>query len=179
MAKILSGKKIAMIIAFRAFQDEEYFIPKEIFETNGAEVITASDSPGTAIGTQGGDTKVDVLIGDINIDDFQAVLFIGGSGAQEYIEDEDCHGIAREAVEKDKVLGAICIAPAILARAGVLKKKKATVWSSAMDKSAIKILKVSGAIYQEEPVVVDGKIITASGPAAAEEFANKIIGLLK
>ncbi|MEA3344083.1 MAG: DJ-1/PfpI family protein, partial [Patescibacteria group bacterium] len=77
-----------------------------------------------------------------------------------------------------KLLGAICIAPAILARAGALKGKKATVWNSAMDKSAIKILESNGAIFQPEPVVVENKIITANGSHAAEEFAETIIKII-
>ena len=48
-----------------------------------------------------------------------------------------------------------------------------------MDKSAVKILKESGAIYQDNPVVVDGKIITASGPLVAKKFAEAIINTLK
>lgn len=72
-------------------------------------------------------------------------------------------------------MGAICIAPAILAKAGVLKGKKATVWSSLMDKSAVKILEKSGADYLPDSVVADGKVITATGPLAAKEFAEKII----
>jgi protease I len=57
-----------------------------------------------------------------------------------------------------------------LAKAGVLKGKKATVWSSPMDKSPIKILTQNGAIFENLDVVVDGNIITANGPQAAEEF---------
>ena len=41
--KALENKKIAMIVAFKDFRDEEYFVPKEILETAGAEVKTASN----------------------------------------------------------------------------------------------------------------------------------------
>ena len=60
MPTALEGKKIAMIIAFKDFRDAEYFVPKEIFEKAGAEVKTVSDKLGTAIGADGGDTKVDL-----------------------------------------------------------------------------------------------------------------------
>lgn len=178
MAENLQSKKIAMIIAFREFQDEEYFIPKQILEQSGIEIDTVSSSLGEAIGKLGGEAKVNVLIKDLKVADYDAVLFIGGPGAQKYIDDENCHQIAREIVETDKVLGAICIAPIILAKAGVLERKKATVWSSPMDKLGVKILRESGAVYQSEPVVIDGKIITADGPMAAKEFAEIIIILL-
>lgn len=175
----LENKKIAMIIAFREFRDEEYFIPKQTLQAAGAEIITCSASLGKAIGKFGGEANINILIKDIRVEDYDAVLFIGGSGAQEYIGDENCYRVARETVKAGKILGAICIAPAILAKAGVLEGKKSTVWSSTMDKSAVKILESSGAKYLAEPVVVDGKIVTASGPIAAKKFAEKIIEILK
>jgi len=62
-----------------------------------------------------------------------------------------------------------------LAKAGTLEGKKAAVWSSPLDKSAVKILKENGADYQKDSLVVDGKIITANGPGAAKEFGQKIV----
>jgi len=167
-----------MVIAFRDFRDEEYFIPKQTLESAGAFITTASTSSGKAIGKLGGEAEVNVLLEDLKVAGYDAVLFIGGPGAANYNEDETCQRIARETVGANKVLGAICIAPAILAKAGVLEGKKATVWSSIMDKSAVKILEEGGADFQKEPVVVDGKIVTASGPSAAKEFAQKIIEVL-
>jgi len=171
-------KKIAMIVAFREFRDEEYFIPKKMLESAGFQIVTVSDSLGTAIGKLGGDTEADLLLKDLKVDDYDAVLFIGGPGSSKYIDNETCHQIAREAVEKNKLLGAICIAPAILAKAGVLQGKKATVWSSVMDKFAVKILEQGRANYQESSVVIDGKIITASGPLAAKSFGQAVISAL-
>lgn len=172
-------KKIAMIIAFKEFRDEEYFIHKKIFELGGFKVDTISSSLGTAVGKLGGEAKVDFSLKDFSPAGYDAVLFIGGPGAQKYIDSQKCHQIAQETIENNKILGAICIAPAILARAGLLKNKKATVWSSPMDKSAVKILKEEGVFYQSDKVVVDGNIITASGPEAAKEFALKVTALLK
>jgi len=172
----LKGKKVAIIIAFKDFRDEEYFIPKEIFERAGIKVTTVSDSKGIAIGDEGGEAKVDLSAEELNPEEYDAVLFIGGPGAQKYIDDATMHKIAQETLAKGKILGAICVAPAILANAGVLKDINATVWSSNMDKSAVKILKGNGAKYVDEPVVVDGNIITANGPLAAKDFAEAVIG---
>ena len=175
MAKTLENKKIAIVIAFRDFQDEEYFIPRQILEGAGAEIKTVSTSLGQAIGKLGGEAKVDLLLDDLRVGDYNAVLFIGGPGAAKYIDDPQAHQIAKELLETDKLLGAICIAPAILAKSGVLSGKKATVWSNPMEKSAVKILKEEGANYQLDPVVIDGNIVTANGPAAAKSFAEAII----
>ncbi|MDD2913436.1 MAG: DJ-1/PfpI family protein [Candidatus Pacebacteria bacterium] len=171
-------KRIALIVAFKDFRDEEYFIPKEIFKKEKIQVKTFSDFLGKAIGKFGGEAKVDDLIDNLNVDDFDGVVFIGGPGAEKYVENERCLEIAREAEKKEKVLGAICIAPLILSSSGVLENRKATVWSSQMDKSAIKELKNSGAIYFEKSVAIDGKIVTGSMPEASELFAREIIKIL-
>lgn len=171
-------KRIAMIIAFRDFRDEEYFIPKQILESAGAKASTFSSSLGQAIGSQGGEAEVEGTLENLKTDDFDAVLFVGGGGAQKYIDNPLCHRIAKEVVGKDKIVAAICIAPAILAKAGILAGKKATVWNSSMDKSAVKFLKANGAIFQSEDVVCDGKIVTANGPLAAKKFGQVIVGIL-
>lgn len=177
--KLLQNKSIAMIIAFQDFRDEEYFIPKSIFLAEGAQVQTISIKKGEALGSYGGIINVDLTLDDLKVSDFDTVIFVGGSGAAKYIENDKCHQIAQETVSVNKVLAAICIAPAILARSGVLEDKKATVWSSELDKSAVKILKEEGADYQKAPVVQDGKIITASGPEAARKFGETIVRILK
>lgn len=176
--KTSANKKIAMIIAFQDFRDEEYFIPKNIFLQERAEVKTVSSKKGKAVGSYGGVSEVDLILEDLKVSDFDGIVFVGGSGVAKYINDNKCHQIARQAVSQGKVLGAICIAPTILARAGVLKDKKATVWQSNLDKSAVKILEEEGANYQSEPVVVDGKIITALGPGAARKFGETIVRML-
>lgn len=171
-------KKIAMLIAQQEFRDEEYLIPKSIFQQQGIEVITVSIEKGQAIGVFGGTTEADFAFSDINAGSFDGIVFVGGSGAMRDMDNKEVYGIAKEAVAQNKVLGAICISPAILANAGVLKGKKATVWASNMDKSAVKMLESGGADYQTEKVVIDGKIVTANGPEAARRFAETTAGLL-
>jgi protease I len=174
----ISEKKVAMIIAFRDFRDAEYFVPKEILEKAGAKITTVSTKLGTAIGADGGDTKVDLLLENLNPADFDAIVFIGGPGALDYLDNENSYKVVRETITQNKILGSICISPVILAKAGVLKGKRATVWSSPLDRSPVKILKENGAIYEDKDVVQDGKIITANGPGAAEEFGQKLVEAL-
>jgi protease I len=174
----LTDKKIAMIIAFKDFRDEEYFVPKEILEEAGAEVKTASNRKGIAIGADGGEVEVNLLIYEINMANFDVVVFIGGPGCLENLDNENSYRVAKETISQDKILASICISPVILAKAGALKGKKATVWSSPMDRSPVKILEGNGAIFEDKPVVVDGKIITGNGPGAAEEFGEAIVEVL-
>ena len=115
----------------------------------------------------------------MNINEFDALVFVGGPGAYAFIEDESVWQIIRQARNKGKLLAAICIAPAILAKAGVLQGKKATIWSSIMDKKSIKILQENGAEYLNKAIVQDGKIITANGPSAAKDFAETIVQMLR
>lgn len=174
----LNNKKIAMIIAFQDFRDEELFIPRSIFIGKGAEVKLVSSKKGEAVGMFGGVVKVDLLLEELKVEEFDGIIFVGGAGAVKYIEDDKVHQISREAVAQDKVIGAICIGPAILARSGILKDKEATVWSSDLDKSAVKILKEEGVKYQEKSIVIDGKIVTANGPQVARQFAEEIVTFL-
>lgn len=171
--------RVAVVIAFRDFRDIEYFIPRDILRRAGAQIVNVSSQKGIAIGADGGEVEVQLVASDFRIEDFEAVVFIGGPGMVKKLDDESFQKIAKDTVEAGKVLGAICISPVLLAKAGVLEGKKATVWSSPLDKSAVKMLKESEAVYQDEEVVVDGKIITANGPGAAKKFAEKIIEVLK
>ena len=171
-------KKIALIIVFKDFMDEEYFIPLQNFNDAGFDVVTVSTSLGTALGFYGGEAKVDILIEDLNVKEFNAVIFVGGNGSVKHLDDPNFHNIAKETVKSGKLLGAICFAPAIIAKAGILAGKKATVWSSNTGRRTIKILKEGGAEYADEDVVVDGNIITANGPQSAEKFAKEIVNKL-
>lgn len=173
------NKKVVIIMASSKFRDEEYFVPKEIFEKAGIEVKTASNKEGQAIGVNGGEVNIDFNLKNLNVRDFEAVVFVGGPGALKYLDNKDSYKIINETLEKQKLLASICISPVILARAGVLVGKRATVWSSPFDKSAVKILKENGAIYEDSPVVIDGDIITADGPSSAGEFAGAIVNKLR
>jgi len=171
-------KNIAIIISFKDFRDEEYFIPKQILKRAGAKIITVSNSTGTALGVEGGEAQVNILLENLKVEDFDAIVFIGGPGALKYLDNEISYKIVKDTVSQNKLLAAICISSVILAKAGVLENKNATVWSSSLDKSAVKTLKENSANYEEKSVVIDGRIITGNGPLAAKEFGEKIVEAL-
>lgn len=169
--------KVSIIIASKDFRDEEYFITKEILESKEIIVKTFSDKK-EAIGKFGGEAKVDNLIENLKVNDFDAIVFVGGSGAIELLDNDVSYNICKSSIEEGKILAAICISPVILAKSGVLKNKKATVWSSSLDKSAIKILKDNGVLYEKGPVIVDQNIITGENAESVEEFSNALIKAL-
>lgn len=159
-------KKVLLIIASEGYQPAEYGEPKRILKEAGFEVVTGSDKLGIAR----------VLIKDIDVENYDALFFIGGPGALEHLDNEDSYGLLRAWQKSDKPYGAICISPRILAKAGVLKNKKATGWDG--DGELAGIFKQCGVEYIREDVVAEGNVITASGPAAAEEFGRRIVELL-
>ncbi len=169
----IEGKKVLVIIAPSNFRDEEYKEPREILEAQGAKVTVASSTLKGCRGMLGLFVQPDILLSQVKVEDYDSILFIGGSGASEYWNDKTAHGIAQEAVKQDKVLGAICIAPVTLANAGVLKGKRVTVWPS----EGIKIRNL-GVQYIPSSVQVDEKIITADGPKSAKAFGEAIVNTL-
>ena len=166
----VEGKSVLMIIAPEGFRDEEFFEPKEIFENNKLKVTVASKGVKTATGKLGTEAKIDKDITAVNPRYYDAVVFVGGPGAKVYFEDDIVLDMAKEAYGEGRVLAAICIAPSILANAGILSGKKATCFSSESSN-----LEAQGAEYTGNPVEVDGKIITANGPSAAKSFGEEIV----
>ncbi len=77
----IPDKKIAMIIAYKDFQDTELKVPKKNFEKEGAIVTIVSDTAGTAYGMNGTSQKVDMLLTEMKVTDFDAVGLVGlGTG---------------------------------------------------------------------------------------------------
>lgn len=166
----LQGLKILMVIAPKNFNDDELGVPKEMFEKYGAKVDIVSTQKGEAVGMKGKTVKVERTISDVNVDEYSAVVFVGGSGTPEIWDNKDIKELALAFDKKNKVIGAICLAPGILAHAGLLKDKPATVFSSAQRE-----IEEAGAKYTGEKVTVSERIVTANGPDAAGDFANAVI----
>lgn len=167
-------KKAVMIIAQNQFRDEELFEPKKILEDGGVKVIIASSSTKPAAGKLGAIVNPDISLKQINVNEADAVIFVGGAGSSQYWDDPLAHKIAKDIVSQNKVIAAICIAPVTLAKAGLLSGKKATVWPSEAGQ-----LESAGAVHTGKAVEQDGKIVTANGPLAAKEFGKTILKLLE
>ncbi|HDJ37986.1 MAG TPA: hypothetical protein ENF24_02190 [Methanosarcinales archaeon] len=171
----LSNRTILMVIAPSGFRDEELFVPEEFFEKNGAEVVIASDRKGTARGMLGGTASVDLSVSEVDISDYDAVVFVGGSGVESHklYENEAYLKLAADADSSGKVIGAICLGPMVPAGAGILSGKNATIFESGTSYITRK-----GANYTGAGVTRDGRIVTGEGPAMAEEFARTVAGAL-
>ncbi len=173
---VIMAKKIVMVVAHVGYQPVEYGEPKKIFRASGFTVVTASDKTGIAHAKDNSTTQVDITLDKLNLDDVDALLFIGGPGSLEWLDNDLSYRLIQDAQERDIVIGAICLSTRILAKAGALVSTRATGWDG--DFELQKIYDKHAVIYVQAPVVTDNKRVTAQGPAAAEGFAYAVKALL-
>lgn len=173
----LQGKKVVMILPTQEFDDEELLVPQRMFEEQGIEVTIASSRLEEAQGVSGARITPDILLDNVQAEYYDAVIFVGGSGAAEYWEDPKAHALAQSALDAGKLVCAICIAPVTLAKAGILVGKRATVAAFGA------LLEEEGAVNTGGAVEVDGNIITANcwlySSGTAEGFAQAILEALR
>ena len=168
--------KVLFIIAQNQFRDEELEKPKEILEDAGFETDVASLTTDTAVGMLGARVKPDLAVMDAEPDEYDLIVVVGGMGAPELAEHDEVLELLSRAKEDDKKLGAICLGPLVLAKAGVLQGKKATVFKTP---ESVVALGDKGAVLVDEDVVVDESVVTANGPDAAERFGRELVDLLQ
>ena len=166
-----------MVIAPEKFRDEEFNIPAKALQAAGIGYDVASINRGICIGMLGTKVNATLAFEDVEPDSYDGILIVGGGGAQSYLwNDEILGGMVRYFQTSAKVVAAICLAPVVLARAGVLKGKKATYFSTPV---SFREMRAGGAVLIDKAVVADTRIITANGPEAAAEFAEAFIRALK
>lgn len=166
-------KSVLLLIAPTNFRDEELFETKKVLEKCGLNVDVASLVKGPAKGMLGGTYNVELTVGEVNIYNYNAILVIGGSGAEIFFNNQDVISLIKESYASGRVVGAICIAPKVLLKAGIMSGRKGTIWSSMAHE-----FKKFGAIYTGRNVEVDGRIVTANGPWAARAFGEAVCKLL-
>lgn len=119
------------------------------------------------------------LVPDCSLDlalkqEYDMVVLPGGMpGTNNLNADKRLHQLLQKMVESGKFAGAICAAPIVLAKAGVLKGKRATSYPGFLDK-----LNPPDVTFTGAPVERDGKIITSRGPGTAMDFALAVIEML-
>lgn len=174
MNETSSEGKILMVLSPQDYQEDELNVPRDYFQSKGYEVILASKGVETATSMNGENVSVDVDIDEVDLSQYRAIIFVGGEGIY-YLnlnEDPDYTGLAKKAVLQNKLVGAICLGPWILADAGLLQGKQATA-------AETDYLKSKGAVVSDLAVVQDGNILTANGPSVSQEFAEAIVAALE
>ncbi len=120
-----------------------------------------------------------VLIPDTTLDavmqhEFDMIVLPGGlPGADNLNSDSRIHRLLKQMTAANKFTAAICAAPKVLATAGLLNGKHATSFPGSIDG-----IETVDMVYEQQAVVIDGKLITSRGPGTAMDFALTLIEIL-
>ncbi|MBR4761104.1 MAG: DJ-1/PfpI family protein [Clostridia bacterium] len=164
-----------MVYVFLAngFEEIEALAPVDILRRGGVEVKTVGIGSKTVTGSHGIGVLCDLSEDEAELDNMSAAVLPGGMpGTINLEKSETVRRAINNAAESGKLIGAICAAPSILGKMGLLKGKKATCFPG-FEKH------LSGAVLSDLPAVKDGNIITACGAGAALDFGFCLLGAIK
>jgi len=160
-----------MVYVFLAdgFEEIEALAPVDFLRRAGVDVKTVALKENKAIGAHNIIVNADINISDILLDkNVDAVILPGGMpGAQNLYDNNKVHEAIDFVNNSKKLVCAICAAPFILGRKGLLNGKSATCFPGFEDE-------LTGATYLNQGVVKDENIITAQGAGVAWEFGERI-----
>jgi len=159
-----------MVPLANGFEEIEALTIVDVLRRAGIQAETIGIVGSVIEGAHGVRVMVDKRINEIVPDEYDAIVLPGGSpGYKNLGRSNRLIEILKNFNNKNKLIGAICGSPSILAKEGLLDNKKATIYPGNE-----KLL----AYPRDKPVVVDGNIITSQGPGTAIEFALKIVEIL-
>ena len=167
-----------LIIATDGFEQSELTEPKRLLEEAGAEVSVASLKTGEIRGWDekdwGESVAVDLTVGDVSAEDYDALLLPGGQMNPDILRTERKVIDAVRAFDAaDKPIAAICHAPWLLAEAQLIEGRTVTGWPSIRTDLAN-----AGAAVVDEEVVVDGNLITSRKPGDIPAFTEALMAAL-
>jgi 4-methyl-5(b-hydroxyethyl)-thiazole monophosphate biosynthesis len=160
--------KVAVIFA-DGFEEVEAMAIVDVLRRAEINVIIAGLHEGPVTSARNVKVLPDTVIDSIRAEDFDMLVLPGGQpGSDNLNSDERVINLIRDFNGSGKLTGAICAAPYVLARAGILEGKHATAYPSFRDK-------LGKALYEEKTVVEDGNILTSRGPGTALCFGLAIV----
>ena len=163
-----------MVYVFLAegFEEIEALTPVDVLRRGGVEVKTVGVQGREVTGSHGITVKADIFIDECTFENLQAVILPGGMPGTINLEKSyKVINFIDFAAEKGIIIGAICAAPSILGRKGLLASKKATCFNG-FEKE------LKSAIVVNEPSVRDGNIITSWGAGGAFDFAFELLAAI-
>lgn len=164
-------KRVLVPLA-EGFEELEAVTIIDMLRRAGIEVVVAALAENPVTGSHGIALSADVTLDDVSGQEFDLIALPGGMpGAANLRDDPRIGGIIRRLHEGGRHVAAICAAPMVLAAAGVLEGRRATCFPGFLDRTADLIL-------VDEPVVVDGRVITSRGPGTALDFALELVAQL-
>jgi 4-methyl-5(b-hydroxyethyl)-thiazole monophosphate biosynthesis len=146
----------------------------DLLRRAGIEVTSAGLEEGPVRASRGVVLMPDMTLEQALARQYDMVVLPGGlPGADHLANDARIIALVQDTAQRGGFTAAICAAPRVLARAGLLDNRSATSFPGAIDIGAI-----PGIEYLEQPVVIDGRIVTSRGPGTALDFALALIELL-
>lgn len=165
--------KVAVILA-DGFEEIEAVTVIDVLRRCGVSVDVIGLSRGCTEGAHGIKIIPDMHINDVYPEKYDAVVLPGGDpGYINLRENSRVIEMIRDLHEKGRLIAAICASPSVLSDAGILKGKKATIYPGMEEE-----VRKGGGSFREDPVVVDGNIVTSRGPATALLFALRLAEVL-
>ncbi len=165
----LSGKRI-LILCGPDYEDMELHYPRYRLLEEGASVVVAGIGAETYRGKKGYPVTVDAQVSGLSAHDFDAVVIPGGYAPDHMRRSEDLLSLVREMHDEGKTVAAICHAPWVTISAGIMKGRRATCVPAIKD-DVIN----AGADYVDEPVVIDGNLVTSRRPDDLPAFLRAVI----
>ncbi len=143
----------------------------DLLRRAGIDVTVAGLNDGPVKCSRGTVILPDVSLGDVLDRDFDMIVLPGGlPGADNLDADPRIHGLLKKLADAGKITAAICAAPKVLANAGLLDGRRATSFPGVIDAMGLPDTRL-----RQEPVVVDGNVVTSRGPGTAMDFALTLI----
>jgi len=166
----LAGKSIAFLLT-NGYEDSELTSPWQAVTGAGAEAALVSPVSGSVSGKKGHEQSVDLLAGDADPSDYDALVLPGGVVNADHLRmDEKSVEFTRAFVEAGKPIAVVCHGPWILIEAGAVKGRRMTSYPSLRTD-----LLNAGADWVDEEVVVDGTLVSSRRPDDLPAFNAKII----
>jgi len=164
----------ALVFLAPGFEEIEAVTIVDILRRSNIQVTTAGLTPNPIEGAHKLKIFSDKSVDEISDQEFDAIICPGGApGYKNLRKDPRVIRIIKNAYKQNKVVAAICAAPAVLSDAGILENKNCTIYPGMEDD----LIRGKGTPKQEN-VVVDCNIVTSKGPATALEFALKLVEIL-
>lgn len=164
--------KHVLIILAQGCEELEAITVVDLLRRAGTDVVTAGLDPNPITASRGTRLIPDTTLDEALKRDFDMLVLPGGiPGSENLANDPRVIDLVKRMAAKDKFTCAICAAPMVLAKAGILAQKRATCYPGMLD--------AFGIASTGEAVVRDGKIITSRGPGTAMDFALALIEALE
>ena len=155
------------------FEEIEAVTVIDLLRRADIPVTTAALDALEVTGSHGITMHADRTLDEALASDFEMVVLPGGMpGAANLENDSRVTELLTAMANSERFTAAICAAPRVLARAGLLEGRTATSYPGFLDGE-------TGIRYSEQPVVTDGKILTSRGPGTAMDFALALIETLR